>query len=92
MLSLGACLVVSRGFPRSTLFNWGAHHEILAGCLAWDLLESTATVAMTTSATTPRERVGNSGVVEEVEDVLVDARATLRGYVPELPALLESPP
>ena len=47
---------------------------------------------MTTSAMTAREPVGNSGVVEEVEDVLVDAWARVREDVPELPALLESPP
>jgi len=67
-------------------------HEILVGCFAWNFLESTATVATTTSAMTAREPVGNSGVVEEVEDVLVDAWARVREDVPELPALLESPP
>ena len=69
-----------------------SHHEILVGCFAWNFLESTATVATTTSAMTAREPVGNSGVVEEVEDVLVDAWARVREDVPELPALLESPP
>ena len=47
-----------------------SHHEILVGCFAWNFLESTATVATTTSAMTAREPVGNSGVVEETEDVL----------------------
>jgi len=51
----------------------GIHHEVLVTRFAWTFLESTANVAITTSAMTAREPVGNSGVVEVVEDVLVDA-------------------
>ena len=50
-------------------------HEILVSCFAWNFFESTATVAISTSAMTAREPVGNSGVVEDVlvTDVVVEA-------------------
>jgi hypothetical protein len=62
-----------RGGFHGHLIQLGLHITKLVGCFARNFLESTATVAMTTSAMTAREPVGNSGVVEEVEDVLVVA-------------------